>query len=267
MFKQRIITAACLIPFVLAGIYYASWQVFAFILGAIVLFSSWEWTQFIPLSNRGLRLVYVAFQLICLILGFYTLSPMIMALCLFIWFYLLICIVFFPNSEKLWAYPPIVFILGLLLLTLFYVSLIYLLQLDQGKAYFFMLLFIVWAADSGAYCTGKLLGKHKLLPKVSPGKTLEGVAGGICASLLVMLLGYWYFNPPVKTVWFVGGILIVLISIAGDLLISMFKRHVKIKDSGHVLPGHGGILDRLDSLIAVSPFYYLGLYYFIQGNG
>ena len=165
----------------------------------------------------------------------------------------------FPKSKEYWGFQGMVTGLALVLLPLVFQSLISIYQLPQGKALFLYLLFIVWAADIGAYLAGKLWGKHKLIPKVSPGKSWEGALGGLILALLISYAGYWYFKPMYILAWFVLALAMILISIAGDLFISMLKRRVGLKDTGTLIPGHGGLLDRLDSVIAVSPLFYFGL--------
>ncbi|MDX1496662.1 MAG: phosphatidate cytidylyltransferase, partial [Salinisphaeraceae bacterium] len=124
------------------------------------------------------------------------------------------------------------------------------------------LLVIIWAADTGAYFAGRAFGKNKLAPKVSPGKTWEGVAGGLACSALMAWLGGWYVFQLAGLAaagFVVLGLAVAGISVVGDLSESMFKRHAGVKDSGQIFPGHGGMLDRLDSLTAAAPCYLLGL--------
>lgn len=130
--------------------------------------------------------------------------------------------------------------------------------LDNGMELIFFILLLVWSTDSGAYFAGRSLGKHKLWPEISPKKTIEGSIGGIVLAFIVGLIYNTYipvFENIITTV-----LCILVVSVAGqlgDLVESAFKRHYEVKDSGHVLPGHGGILDRFDSLIFVMPILYL----------
>lgn len=138
-------------------------------------------------------------------------------------------------------------------------------QLEQGRDLVVYLLCLVWATDIGAYLAGKQWGKHKLIPDVSPGKTQEGALGGMAMAMLVTIVGCIYFNPYSVGIWFVISFVTILISMLGDLFMSMLKRRAKVKDTGGIFPGHGGMLDRLDSLIAASPILYCGLLYMNPG--
>ena len=121
------------------------------------------------------------------------------------------------------------------------------------------LMVLIWVADVAAYFTGKRFGKHKLAPNLSPGKTLEGVAGAILFSSLFALAASFWLQAGHKSLLFVlVAQITVIFSIAGDLLESMYKREVGLKDSGTLLPGHGGVLDRIDSLTAAAPLFYTG---------
>jgi phosphatidate cytidylyltransferase len=135
---------------------------------------------------------------------------------------------------------------------------------DGGLVYIFYSLFMMWATDSGAYFIGKALGKTKLWPEISPNKTVEGSVGGVaCAVIVAILFGLFSNNMNVGLLSLMG--ITVVLSVfgqIGDLVESAFKRHFNVKDSGNILPGHGGILDRFDSLLFVWPllhFFHLWL--------
>lgn len=131
-------------------------------------------------------------------------------------------------------------------------------MLDQGLALTLLIMLATWASDSGAYFTGKIFGKHKLWPQISPNKTIEGALGGIFLAVLVSFLINLYIN--IYQNLFLVLLLGLIISVTGqlgDLVESALKRSNNVKDSGYILPGHGGILDRFDSLIFTFPFLYL----------
>jgi phosphatidate cytidylyltransferase len=125
---------------------------------------------------------------------------------------------------------------------------------DAGIVYIFYLLFMIWATDSGAYFIGKAIGKNKLWPEISPNKTIEGFLGGVGCALIIGVL-FAIFSDINATILELMGITVVLSIFGqiGDLVQSAFKRHFNVKDSGNILPGHGGILDRFDSLLFVLP--------------
>lgn len=120
--------------------------------------------------------------------------------------------------------------------------------------------FILWSSDTGAYLVGSAMGKNKLFPRVSPGKTWEGSIGGGLLSLLVAYFISTQFTVLSLTQWIVVALILVVIGTLGDLVESLFKRSINVKDSGSILPGHGGILDRFDSLIIATPFVFAYLY-------
>lgn len=130
----------------------------------------------------------------------------------------------------------------------------------QDHMWLLTALAIVWAADSGAYFAGRAFGKHKLAPRVSPNKTIEGLLGGLVAGLIVAVGFGWLAGvTPANIGWLLlVAAVAVLASVLGDLFESLLKRHVGAKDSGHVIPGHGGVLDRVDSVLAALPVFALG---------
>ena len=121
---------------------------------------------------------------------------------------------------------------------------------EDGRSWVFLAILATFASDSSAYLAGRALGKHKLAPFISPKKTWEGTLAGLAGAIIVTVLVAWYFDLPV-TYWqaIILGFIISVFGQLGDLVKSLFKRNMEVKDSGHVLPGHGGFLDRMDSLV------------------
>lgn len=258
MFLQRLITSLILVPIVLGIIFYGH----PWLLGGIVLLvflaAARECFQLIPLTNLGMQLGFIGLLLLGLWACNYFFSYWLV-LGLILWVANIIAIVTFPRSQTYWGHPAIVAGVCFILLPLFIQSLIHVYYLPEGKALLVYLLFLIWASDIGAYLSGKAVGKHKLIPQVSPGKSWEGVMGGVLLAMLVAFVGNYYFNPVNKVYWFVLALYTVIISIFGDLFISILKRRCHLKDTGTLIPGHGGVLDRLDSLIAALPLFYFGL--------
>lgn len=280
MLKQRIITALLLIPFVLGGIIFLSPQHFAWVLVPIFMIAANEWGRFIDKScivtrwsftlTVGLLLV----ALNCIVptksvweLG--SINPIFEAIVTIgaIWWLINIVLVAgFPKSDKFWKNSPMLkSIFGQLTLVPCFTSLVTLKSLSLqsasspylGGVMVLLVMLVVWAADTGAYFSGRRFGKHKLMPKVSPGKTLEGLIGGLIMTMLVVA-GVMYYSPTQELSLVIAVTLFTaLASALGDLSESMFKRVAKIKDSGNILPGHGGVLDRIDSLTAAFPVFTL----------
>lgn len=260
MLIQRLITALILAPLVLLIILYSpAWFLMAVTL-VILLAAGWESCQLIPIPME-LKGVQIGF-LLSLVLAFVACAYLFdywISLGLVVWLFLVMAIITFPKSQRYWGSPLIVGAICLMLLPLFGQSLIRLNSLPQGKGLLIYLLFLIWAADVGAYLVGKKWGKHKLIPQVSPGKSWEGALGGFILSMLISALGYSYFHPVDGMTWFMLAALTVVGSMFGDLFISILKRRCHLKDTGALIPGHGGILDRLDSLLAGLPLFYFGI--------
>lgn len=278
MFKQRVLTAILLAPLTLAAIFYLPLTGFAIFLSAIFLLGAWEWSALCGLSSRIMRWSYVLLTA-GLFAALYAFLPTqiqwsvhddLIASSLLLmgvvwWIVASLLVLTFPRSQGLWFQRDwLKALMGWLTLMpawaaiLFIRSIEYQVSSFTGAWMICGLLGVVWAADIGGYLIGKPFGRHKLLPQVSPGKTLEGVLGGIGFVLLVVTAVAAYLNWPTQTIiWYMAAFLLTVQSVFGDLAESMFKRVAGVKDSGHFLPGHGGILDRIDSLTATAPLFAL----------
>jgi phosphatidate cytidylyltransferase len=163
--------------------------------------------------------------------------------------------VFFRSRVRLWG-------LGLFVLVSFWAGFYYLILTEDRQQHLLILLFSIISFDTGAYFFGTWFGKHKLAPAISPSKSIEGIVGGILSTGIVvgLLCVYWGYSGE-KLVWLIViSVLTGLISALGDLLESAMKRYAGVKDSGRILPGHGGVLDRIDSYTAGTPFFALALF-------
>ncbi|MGF1726031.1 phosphatidate cytidylyltransferase [Photobacterium nomapromontoriensis] len=276
MLKQRIITAVILAPLVIAGIFLLPFPAFIAALAAITLIGFWEWTQFVETKSRLVAMLVPSAALgasLILIptdpgaLSVLSTSHHAMLLIGGIWWLVASALaVSYPGSAKLWsAITPLKYLFGLLTLLPFFWSIIMLRAVNylespyHGAKLVLLVCFLVWAADTGAYFSGKRFGKHKMAPAVSPNKTIEGLVGGALLAVVVTWGGAAVMDIPFSSL---GSLLLIAVvtvvaSVLGDLVESMFKRVAGIKDSGNILPGHGGILDRIDSLTAALPVFAL----------
>lgn len=272
MLKQRVITAVLIVVALLAAIAGLSPTQLSLVFAAIVLLAAWEWSDLSGLQGQPARLAYVAgiaalIAALAFHLGFYDsldtlpVRDVLVAACLW-WAIALLWVKGYPVSAGLWGSRLMRLFMGALVLLPTWVALSYLRSMHGGVWMILMLVALVAAADIGAYFVGKAFGKAKLAPAVSPGKSWAGFWGGVGCTLALMTLLWlaWPSGMPVGLLpMLVVAAATVLASVLGDLLESMVKRHRGIKDSSHILPGHGGIMDRVDSLTAASPVFTLGL--------
>jgi len=266
--QQRVLTALILIPSVVGGIMYLSSTVLAIALSIFVLLAAWEWTDICGWHNNFARTTYTTVIVAGLIAAFLILKfhptniyP-ILTIATGWW---LLTLYWQLGVQYDWLQDPIPksawikAILGMMILVPAWTALVYLHQHYTGYSVLFFFC-LIWLADSSAYFIGKAYGKHKLAVKISPKKTWEGVYGAIGCSLLLSL-GYtlWRDMTVHESALFIGLCFItILVSILGDLAESMFKRQMHLKDSSQLLPGHGGMLDRVDSLTSAAPIFVFG---------
>lgn len=258
--RQRIVTALVLAPLALAGLFALSGVGFALFTGMVVLLGAWEWANLAGLERPVKRLAYVAGLGALMALAWSSGATQALwplwggAIG---WALSLHWVARYPQTSKQWHAPGVRLAMGLWVLLPCWVGLLQLRAV--GIEWLLYVLLLVWVADIGAYFAGRRFGRRKLAPRVSPGKSWEGVYGGlIAASLLALGFSAWAGLGTVQGGWLVAVTLVVtLVSVLGDLLESMLKRLRGIKDSGSLLPGHGGILDRIDSLTAAVPLFAL----------
>lgn len=269
MLLQRVITALVLLPLLLALVWFAPTHWLYAALSCAGLLIAWEWTGLMRWSGQAAkRYVYLAVTAVLLAGAWLAPArecwlPWLLGAASLWW--ALVPLLFRGFPENLRKRPPAeaaMAVLGLLQIVSTLMALALLHAMPQGVYKLLYLLFLVFAADTGAYLAGRNFGKHKLAPGISPGKTVEGAAGGLLLCAAWALTGgvYAFAVTGTDILWLLGlSLLVAVLSIVGDLEESMFKRMVGIKDSGTLLPGHGGILDRVDSILAAAPAMALGL--------
>jgi phosphatidate cytidylyltransferase len=274
MLLQRIITAVLLLPVALGGFFLLDGWGFALFIGVVISLAGWEWARMAGYASQPLRVGYAA--LLALLMAVLYLAParlglpevggvavsaaVLLSLALAWWLLATGLVLSYPRSAV--ESGPLRLLIGLLILLPAWQGLVLLKQWPFANWLIVAVMVLVWAADVGAYFSGKAFGKRKLAPQVSPGKSWEGFVGGMALSLLLMLaLGLYRDWPTGQLIWaLAGAVLVVAASVIGDLTESMFKRQSGIKDSSNLLPGHGGVFDRIDSLTAAIPVFSLLLW-------
>ncbi len=266
MLKQRIITALIIAPIAIACVFFLPIIGFYLFIGAVIAISAWEWAN---LSGyTGLYKYLYAFLIVLLMIGSMMVPPQWILIPAMVWWLIaLVLVIRYPGLENLWSGKMTRTLIGVLVLLPGFVALVQLKQSVDSSFLILLLFFLIWGADIGAYFTGRAFGKSKLAPRVSPGKSWAGVWGGMATAVLISLaMTFWIGKPDPLTsrglYFLLACLFVAVISVLGDLTISMFKRHRGIKDSSHLLPGHGGFLDRLDSLFAAGPTFSLFILYF-----
>lgn len=276
MLRQRVITALILAGGFLAAIIFLPLPGLAVLFGVIICLGAWEWSRLAGWNAPVVRVLYVLLVAAALVGLYYycqlgethsrelseQVQPFMGVACLW-WSFALLWVKSYPTSAVIWRTVPMRSLMGFLILPPAWLAAIFLLSFPRGGLLMVVMVVIVVAADVGAYFSGKRFGKHKLAVSVSPAKTWEGFWGGLlgCALLAVIL---WYLLPEQAAHIGLDAVLAVtlataLASVVGDLTVSMVKRESGFKDSGSLLPGHGGVLDRLDSLSSAAPVFALGL--------
>ena len=262
MLAMRVLTAAILLPLLIAAIFWLPLLYFAIILGVLILVGAWEWSALVGMTQVSQRILYVVLMAVCLIISAFinivwTLS--VAALC---WVWLLVGIIYYQRNGLGAGFQFSVarFLAGFPVLIATWVSIVALKSHPGfGAPWLLLVLCIIFAADTGAYFVGRFFGKRFLCSRVSPKKTWEGFFGGLILSLCVAAIGGYYFAllPQQYFCLMLVALVTILFSVVGDLGVSLLKRIAGVKDSGKFFPGHGGMLDRLDSVAAATVFFVL----------
>lgn len=289
MHKSRVITATLFILIVVAAIFFSPPSLFFILSSLIFLYGFWEWTKLAGIKTKLARsipclvlfFVFLYFFVVSYIdfsahitpgytEGLITVSfiTFLFLIPLIFWMLMLLFLLLFPKGERFWKSKALGLLAGLFVLLPSLAALNFLRTTESYTLWILYLLIFIWTADIVAYYVGKKFGKHKLAPKISPGKTFEGAMGAFIGVTLLSSAFYYIFRSqdyffvqlPIWY-WLLLNTLIFIFSIVGDLFESAFKRVRHLKDSGQILPGHGGLLDRIDSLTAASPIFAAGLFF------
>lgn len=259
MLKHRVLTATVLIPLVVGMLFFTPPLVLNAGIMLVMALASWEWS-----TMAGIKTFHNKVILLLLTIGVLWLALQGIFLTLLfsmvLWLVALAAMGAYPYGKERWANSKIFLsVLSLFVLVPFAVSMMIL-----NPWQIMYLLVLVWGADIGAYFAGSKWGVHRIAPKLSPKKSYQGLAGGMLMALLVGVIFAWFVDQPQILASLELGymvcsfiVTVVMFALFGDLFESMIKRAVGVKDSGTLLPGHGGILDRIDSLTAAAPWFAL----------
>lgn len=266
MLKFRLITALIMIPLVTASIFYLPPLTFLSVAMLVILMAGWEWSQLAGIDHPIKKLTYLVLLALTLVLAISIPVFFVVFIAITWWVVAILLLALYPKGSAYWGKGSMARgFMGLLVLMPCWIGLI-ILQGFSPEVLMFCLA-LIWCVDSAAYFVGKKWGAHKMVPAISPGKSYEGFIAGLIAALLIGILGLWLLEvSPQRSLLFLGlcmfggGILTVL----GDLFESMVKRQSHCKDSGTLLPGHGGIMDRIDSMTTAIPFFALIFPYFFS---
>jgi phosphatidate cytidylyltransferase len=271
--KQRLATGLILAPIAMAAIVALPTWAFALLFALIIALGGWEWGGVVgaPAASTRVRLLYTVFLLLLAGLCWYlmprweALFTAVMTVTFLWWLVVLYLVLTYPRTISPWATTAGKVVAGVFILVPAWLAIIGLHASGPEGPYLVLYLFLlIWIADSAAYFAGRQWGSNKLAPKVSPGKSWEGVIGALFTVLVYAVIGAVLLGM-FKNGWFTAVMFLLLsvstalVSVLGDLAESMFKRQVKIKDSGSLLPGHGGVMDRIDSVTAAAPWFSVGL--------
>lgn len=255
MLKTRFITSVVSLVILGAVLFVVPAVVAQLVITAVILMGAWEWSGFLGDAADSIRYVYVAVIAALMALMLFVIPEMtdkLLQLACVWWFAAFLWTFAFPTPIP----AAVRWFCGVVVLVPLFVALLFLYNL--APHYLLFALLIVWAADMGAYFAGKQFGRVKLAPSISPGKTWEGVFGGLIMVIILSLVWAHYADLQVA-VLLPFCLAVGAVSVVGDLTVSMFKRTAGMKDSGTMFPGHGGVLDRVDSVAAAVPLFALGL--------
>ena len=261
MLMLRVITGLVLAPLATLAVFYLPTWGFALVFWVVAALAAFEWANLFKSPSKLVAPAYVGlFGL--LVLGAFSLGwhenpahySLLLLLGVGFWLAAFVLVLIYPKAETIVQAKVFLFPVGLFVMYMAWLCLMVIRALSEGPIWIVWLFCVVWGTDIGAYFAGRSFGKRALAPSVSPAKTWEGVLGGILLSGIVCGgVVVWWQGYPVF--WILVTLLLIVVSVFGDLFESVLKRATGVKDSGAILPGHGGMLDRIDSLIAALPIF------------
>lgn len=271
MLKLRMLTAFGLLPIALAILFLLPELWFAISVGLILLVGAWEWTRLSGLRQSSGTILALVIVFSGLLIFSYKLNhsyvPIVLIVGCFFWVSVSILVLKYPSTKNQVSGVLKKLGMGILVLVPTFIGLLLLRRHDAHELLVALLVAIIWAADIGAYFVGRQFGRMKLMPHVSPEKSWAGVFGGMFMALCGGGLIAYAFESDTEIIatnvwlWLIPVVCItVLFSVMGDLFESLIKRESGVKDSSALLPGHGGVLDRIDSLTAATPIFALSIY-------
>lgn len=258
MLMQRIITAAVLIPLVLLGIFLLPQHMFEITTCLITVACGWEWANLININNQLEKVIFLLLiPSLCYAITWIAMGYFLYFIMLGI---LVLCFVIhrFESNKIVLALKDFIwYVVGLIMLVAFWYSINIIRFKIGGSTQLLMLLLVVWISDTAAYFFGKKFGRTPLAVKISPNKTWEGIKAAVYSLIFFTIIEGVLLKTafPVFLAMLLMNFLTMIAGVYGDLFESMIKRLANQKDSGNLLPGHGGILDRLDSLFFAAPCY------------
>lgn len=259
MLLPRILSAIVMAVLFICAVFVLEASNFIFAMGAVVCLAGWEWARLSGLVNQAARILFAAFVgCVCFVILTYNLQKISLYLSPLLWVLALYWVIRYPV-PLIWRHSFSRLLFGILVLVTTWSSLVVLKQSNNFVVWVLLLMGLIWGADSGAYFAGRAFGKRKLARFVSPGKSWEGVIGGLILTQIGVAI-FAVLSDFTQPNWCIlAGIALITssVSVLGDLAESLFKRHEELKDSSHLIPGHGGVMDRVDSLVAAAPIYVL----------
>ncbi|ABI82250.1 phosphatidate cytidylyltransferase [Francisella tularensis] len=253
--KERIVTGIVLVAVVFGFLFFASDYLFGVGVFLVTLVSAYEWLKLAKIDQQSIFKNLIIFTIVVFVVAqFFIYLQYIFPI---FWLYAIYKLASYERQKIDAIATNEMLVMGVFTISPFAASL-YILH-TNGVAWIFMFILVIAAADSGAYFTGKAIGKRKMLPRLSPNKTIEGLLGGLICAVIVAVIFLVYMNLSFGQYIYmvIVSALIALLSVVGDVFESMMKRIAGVKDSGNILPGHGGVLDRLDGYMPTLPIFVL----------